>query len=286
MQVGGIAASGLTGRMTAQFSWRLVFVAFALPGLAWTLGFVRRFRDDPTDVLPPDSAELALIRAGRSIDESSLPSEDDEPAELMAIVLSPAMWWLCGQQICRSAGAMFFLSWFPTFLQKTRGISVENSGDLQGIVLAGGLIGGVVGGMLTDWIWRKTRSLRLSRSGVGTASLATCAVLIIGAWFVDSTALAIPLLALGNFFAATAGACAFAATIDIGGPSVPQVAGIMNMCGNFAAAACPVLVARLFRWTENWNLILLLFAAIFFAGAICWLLVNPQQRVRAVDGNS
>jgi ACS family glucarate transporter-like MFS transporter/ACS family D-galactonate transporter-like MFS transporter len=57
----------------------------------------------------------------------------------------------------------------------------------------------------------------------------------------------------------------------------------MNMTGNFAAAACPILVAKLFQLTENWNLILLLFAGVFFSGAICWLLVNPQQRVRTVD---
>jgi MFS transporter, ACS family, D-galactonate transporter len=279
MGVGAIAASGLTGTMTAQFGWRFVFVVFAVPGFAWTLGFFRRFCDDPTDVLPPESSELALIRSGRSTDELNLPSGVDEPKELLAIALSPTMWWLCGQQICRSAGAMFFASWFPTFLQKTRGISVENSGYLQGLVIGGGLIGGIVGGLLTDWLWRETKSLRVSRSAVGAASLASCAFLILGAWFVDSTGLAVLLLALGAFCSGTAGSSAFAAIIDIGGPSVPQVAGIMNMCGNFAAAACPIVVAKLFQLTENWNLILLLFAGVFLVGAVCWMLVNPRGHV-------
>ena len=69
MQVGAIAASGLTGAMMAPFGWRLVFVAFALPGFLWTIGFFVRFRDDPAEVLPPDSSELALIRSGRSTDD-------------------------------------------------------------------------------------------------------------------------------------------------------------------------------------------------------------------------
>jgi ACS family glucarate transporter-like MFS transporter/ACS family D-galactonate transporter-like MFS transporter len=265
--------------MTAHQGWRLAFVAFALPGFGWSLGFFGRFRDDPTEVLPPDSSELAFIRSGRSIDDSKLPSGAGELSELLAIARYPTMWWLCGQQICRSAGYMFFASWFPTFLQKTRGISVENSGYVQGIVLGGALIGAVIGGLLTDWIWRRTGSLSASRSGVGAASLGTCAIVILGAWFVESTELAVLLLALGALCAAFAGPCAFAATIDIGGPRVPQVAGMMNMSGNLAAAACPVLVGRLFQVTENWNLILLLFAAVFLAGAICWLFVNPQQHV-------
>jgi cyanate permease len=118
---------------------------------------------------------------------------------------------------------------------------------------------------------------------VGAAALACCSAVILGAWFVRSTEVAVFLLALGNFFAALAGPCAFAATIDLGGSRVPQVAGMMNMFGNFAAAACPVIVARLFEVTKNWSFILLLFAGVYLAGAICWLLVDPQRRVR--DGS-
>ena len=133
--------------------------------------------------------------------------------------------------------------------------------------------------MLTDCIWRRTRSLRLSRSGVGACALAICSLLILAAWFVQSPTLAVTLLALGALFAALAGPCAIAATIDIGGSSVPQVFGMMNMCGNLAAAACPVLVGKLFQWTANWNVVLLLFAFVYLAGAICWVFANPQRSI-------
>jgi ACS family glucarate transporter-like MFS transporter/ACS family D-galactonate transporter-like MFS transporter len=94
-----------------------------------------------------------------------------------------------------------------------------------------------------------------------------------------SAEIAVLLLALGAVFAAFAGPCAFATTIDIGGPRVPQVAGMMNMSGNLAAA-CPIVVGKVFQLTNNWDLILLLFAGVFLASAICWLFVNPQRRVR------
>jgi ACS family glucarate transporter-like MFS transporter/ACS family D-galactonate transporter-like MFS transporter len=177
---------------------------------------------------------------------------------------------------------MFFASWFPTFLQTTRGVTVEESGRLQGVVLAGPLLGGILGGLLTDWIWRRTQNLRISRSGVGATALVSCSLTIFCAWFAESTGFAVFLLALSAFFAAFAGPCAFAATIDIGGPRVPQIAGLMNMSGNLAAAATPVLVGKLLQLTTNWNLVLLVFAGVFVAGSICWLFVNPQQRVREV----
>jgi ACS family glucarate transporter-like MFS transporter/ACS family D-galactonate transporter-like MFS transporter len=51
----------------------------------------------------------------------------------------------------------------------------------------------------------------------------------------------------------------------------------------FIAGACPILVGRLFQTTENWNLILLLFAGVFLLGAICWLFVNPQTGIRLAE---
>jgi MFS transporter, ACS family, D-galactonate transporter len=277
MQIGAVLAGGLTGAMMVPFGWRWTFIAFALPGILWTVGFMVQFRNDPTEVLPPESSELAMIRSGRRNDDLDPPSEAGELNELLAIARNPTMWWLCGQQICRSAGYMFFASWFPTFLHKTRGVSVENSGYLQGVILGGTLLGCIIGGALTDWIWRRTGSFRASRSGVGAASLGTCALVILGAWFVHDTEVAVLLLSIGAFCAAFAGPCAFAATIDIGGTRVPQVSGMMNMSGNLAAAACPVLIGRLFQITENWDLVLLLFAGVFVTGAICWLFVKPPR---------
>lgn len=302
MQVGAIIASGTAGILMLEIGWRWMFVAFGLPGILWAIGFIRSFRDHPEQSPSVNLEELKLIRAGR--DEPSLIPQVTKPqfadaedaksvhidslqnAEpdvtsrhyLLSVLLSPALLFLCGQQICRASGYMFFASWFPTFLQKTRGISVAQSGYLQGLVFAGTLTGCIFGGMLTDWIWRRTGGLRLSRSGVGAASLGACSLLILAAWFVQSPELAVALLALGSFFAALAGPCAFAATIDIGGSRVPQVFGLMNMVGNFAAAACPVVVGKLFQATANWNLVLLLFAGVYFAGAVCWIFVNPRQQ--------
>ncbi|GAA5510334.1 MFS transporter [Novipirellula caenicola] len=283
MQVGAIVASGLTGVLIAPWGWRWVFVGFAVPGIFWSLGFYLRFRNDPSQDDRVNEAELALIHAARSpVDAATADEPVNEFRELLAIARSSVMFWLCGQQICRGSGYMFFASWFPTFLQETRGVSVAESGYLQGLVLAGTLTGSIFGGTLVDWIWRRTGSLRLSRSGVGASFLAACAVLILAAWFVQNAMLAVMFLSLGSFLAALAGPCAFAATIDIGGPRVPQVFGLMNMVGNLAAAACPILVGYLFQWTSNWNLVLLMFAGVYLVGAICWVFVNPEKQIDGV----
>ncbi|MCB1089628.1 MAG: MFS transporter, partial [Verrucomicrobiae bacterium] len=229
MQVGAIAAALLTGILIGQIGWRWVFVCFALPGFIWVLRFWWRFRDDPRADPSVNAAELALIESDRDEPVPSSTEEAGEPTPWLAMARNPAVWFLCGQQVCRAAGYMFFASWFPTFLQETRGISVKDSGYLQALVFSGTLTGCLLGGWLTDLIWTRTRSLRLSRSGVGAAFLGACGLLILGAWFVQSIPLGVALLTLGSLFAALAGPCAFSACIDIGGRHTPQVFGVMNM---------------------------------------------------------
>ena len=147
---------------------------------------------------------------------------------------------------------------------------------MQGLVLAGALAGGLLGGLLTDWIWRRSGNLWLSRSGIGALSLGTCGLLILGSWLVDDVYVAIGLLTTGVLFASLAGPATFAAVIDISGSRVAQALGAVNMVGNFAVALCPIVIGQIFQRTDNWNLVLALFAAIYMLGAVCWLFFNPR----------
>jgi ACS family D-galactonate transporter-like MFS transporter len=283
MQVGAIAASILTGRFIENIPWRWVFLIYALPGIVWAIAFLMKFRDRPQNDPSVNAAELQLISP---VPQDSHSRSENRSAPWGAIVANPAIWFLCGQQICRGAGYMFFASWFPTFLQATRGVSVVGSGYLQALVFSGTMAGCIIGGWLTDWILNRTGSLRYSRSGVGSTFLFGCSMLILAAWFVESTTVAVGLLAAGALFAALAGPCAFSATMDIGGDHVPQVFGLMNMTGNLAAAACPILVAELFEWTSNWGLVLLVFSGIYLAGAISWAFVDCSRKVEHEVSNA
>lgn len=50
----------------------------------------------------------------------------------------------------------------------------------------------------------------------------------------------------------------------------------MNMMGNFGGMAGPVVVGQILEHTEhNWLITFWLSAAIYFLGALCWLLIDP-----------
>jgi ACS family glucarate transporter-like MFS transporter/ACS family D-galactonate transporter-like MFS transporter len=90
------------------------------------------------------------------------------------------------------------------------------------------------------------------------------------------------LISAGSFCAAFAGPCAYTATIDLGGSNIPMVFSVMNMSGNIGAAICPMVVPLVVRFgDENWNLVLLFFAAIYLAAAIAWAFLDPTRPVFA-----
>ena len=96
---------------------------------------------------------------------------------------------------------------------------------------------------------------------------------------VQNAKFAIALIAAGAFFAGTAGPSGYTITIDMGGRHVATLFSTMNMFGNFGALAFPIVVGAIIAQTGQWNLVLLLFGALYIAAAFCWWRLNPDGTV-------
>jgi MFS family permease len=183
---------------------------------------------------------------------------------------------LCAQQFFRAAGMVFFMTWFPTFLQKTRGVSQFDSGWLTTVAGIGAVVGSLTGGFFSDWLLKKTLSQRLSRQGVAVAGMSGCAVLIVLSYYAQDLNQSIALISLGAFCATFGGVSGYTVAIRFGGNNVATVFSTMNMFGNIGAALFPLSAGWLVAQTGNWNLILFLFAGVMAIDAVCWALLNPK----------
>lgn len=267
MAVGGAVAPVLTAwllellmPLESYFQtdrWRILLAAYAIPGVLWTTVFLFWI---PASRLPVVRRES---RAGESPDWTKM-------------LTSGSLLLLCGQQFFRAAGMVFFLTWFPVFLQKTRGVTTLESGVLTTIAGAGGVLGSLSGGFVSDWLLQRTGNSRLSRQGIAVVGMASCSVLIILAWFATDVHSSIALISLGAFCATFGGVSGYTVAIRFGGNQVATVFSAMNMCGNIGAALFPITAGWLVAATDNWNLILFLFAGIMAVDAVCWALLNPQ----------
>jgi len=301
MSVGGALCAWLTGvllevlepRVAPGWNWRLTFLLFGVPGLLWAVWFWRWFRNEPREHPAVNAAEVELIE-GTALDgtptggpaqaasppkHTTVPTGNPAATPWLGLFSSPALWWICGQQVCRAAGYMFFTSWFATYLQETRGVGIAQSGLLNMLPLLAVVVGGMTGGALSDWLLKRTGSRNVARRWMSMVCTLTCAGLIFRALTLDDALVAVLVISAGSFFAAMAGPCAYTATIDMGGPHVATVNATMNMMGNFGAWSFPIAVPWLLTKFGSWDAVLVVFGACYVGSALFWLLLKPEGTI-------
>lgn len=294
MSVGGALGIWFTGMALDRtvglgWNWRLVLLLSGVPGFVWAIGFWWWFRNQPQDHPSVSPGELSLLApppsAGSSPVIPVIPSISPPPPSpsipWLRLALSPALWWICGQQLCRAAGYMFFTSWFATYLQETRGVGIARSGFLNMLPLLTVVFAGLIGGGLSDWLFRRTHRLDIARKYLGALSLFACAVLIFRSRSIADPLAAVLVISAGSFFAALAAPCAYTITIDLGGDHVPTVNATMNMVGNLGAWAFPIVVPSLLTRFGSWDAVLVLFGSLYIVGAAFWLLLNTSRPILA-----
>jgi MFS family permease len=274
MGVGGAIGALLSGIILASFSWRWMFALYTIPGLVWAAGFALWFRDSPRLHAGVNRAELDLIQSGRSPDSGRART----PMPWRRLMGDRALIGMCLQQFFRAAGAMFYLSWFPTYLRETRGVLIVEAGVLSSMPHWAMMAGCFVGGWLSDVVLRRTKSLRLARQGVSVVSLAVATACIGLAYPVSNAWLAVLVLSIGAFAASMAGPCVYALTIDLGGEHTAQYFGVMNTAGTLGAVLFPMIVPLLVKSSGSWNAVLILFAGLHAAACVSWLLFDADSR--------
>ncbi len=298
MSVGGAFALWLTGRLLDQgYGWRMIFASYSTVGIGWSIGFYTYFRTSPAQHRGVNRAELDLITASQNTDDphttdprhGQAPPAKTEPsaagsAPLVARMLTnPGVWGICSQAFFRSAGYAFFVTWFFAFLEYAYGMSKAQAGLLNSLPLVAVVVGSLVGGLVIDGLLIMTKSRWLSRTGTAIASLTLSGLLTMAsAWTASATQLSV-VIALGALFSGIGAPAAWAATIDLGGRRTAVVMAVMNMAGCLAAVILPTLLGNWFHQIRaaggEWNPVIYLHAAFYFAAALSWLAVNPNRPI-------
>jgi ACS family glucarate transporter-like MFS transporter len=272
MLIGGALGSLITARLIGPLGWRGLFVLYAVPGVVWAGWFLVWFRNRPREHPRVNNAELAIIEGGAS---ASPQPTLRQPIPWARIFLNTTLFWICMQQFCRAGASRFFDNSITTYLQEARDQSVQQANALTSLPLWAGMLGGLVGGALSDAILARTGSRRLGRQGVAIGSLLASLVCYGLAYGVEDVLGAVLLFSLGSFVTNFASPAAYALTMDLGGKNLGVVFGTMNMAGNLGAWAFTWTLPRLVT-RGGWDLGLALFVGMHVVAIVCWLLLNPN----------
>lgn len=281
MTAGGVIATFLTALLLPRVGWRWVFQIYALVGVAWAALFYLGFRNRPEDHAAVSPAELEHIR--QDGDPSKSTTKTDNRRLWGTLLSSWGMWMMNVQAFARAFGAAFFITWFPAYLEKSRGVKLVEAGFLSTLPLIGTLAGNAVGGVVCDRLMIATRNRWISRCGLSALALVLCGLSLLAAAFVPNPRVMVVVISLGSLAFGCGSPASWAAGMDISGRHTPLVMAIQNMSGNFGAYVCPIilgfLIGHIERTHGDWNQVLYLFVGVYLAGALAWLLLNPNHSV-------
>jgi MFS family permease len=276
---GGIIVCGL---VAAWLGWRSTFAVFAVPGVLWAIWFLYWFRDRPDEHPSVNADELALLKDPAEAHLKSSAEGKDERIPWGALLLSPALAWICAQQFFRGAGYIFYSSWFTTYLRDRFEVDQATASWLTSLPLWANAVGCIAGGAFSDWLLYRTGSRRISRQGLAVVSQLACAALALAAQQFTDVTLFVIIMCFGSLCASSGGPVAYAITIDMGGRHVRSVFSLMNMWGNLGSMSFPLVVAWIVGKDPkpaDWEYVLPVFSGIYAAAGLCWLGFNPNQSI-------
>ena len=269
----------IAGAILVAFGWRAIFYIFGSLGVVWAIAFSFFYRDLPENHTGVNRAELAIIRGVNSDGTIPPPAAARLQTPWKQILLSPNMWFISLGYFCFFFGTNFYLTWYPTYLREHLHMSIRSLGIWGSLPLFAGMAGDVIGGSLSDLIFKTTGNARLARRVVAAPGFLLAGAFVVPAALTASEFSSIACLAISFFFLEWVIGPAWAVPMDVGGQFSGTVTGVMNMVGALGGASTAVVYGSLFN-RGLWVAPFLVSAGVMVVGALIWtFLIDPEQSV-------
>ncbi|MBA6097155.1 MULTISPECIES: MFS transporter [Pseudomonas] len=263
------------------FGWHMVFVATGAVGILWGVIWYAVYRE-PRDFKGANEAEIELIREGGGLvdiqQEQAKTKARFSWADLGIVLTQRKLWGIYLGQFCLNSTLWFFLTWFPTYLVKYRGMDFIKSGMLASLPFLAAFVGVLCSGFFSDWLIRRGASVGLARK-LPIISGLLISTAIIGANFVDSTPLVIAFLALAFFGNGLASITWSLVSTLAPARLLGLTGGVFNFIGNLSAIVTPIVIGFLASGASFAPAITYI-AALALLGALSYiLLVGKVERI-------
>lgn len=269
--------------VTVQYyaGWKGLFIGTGVVGLLWGVIWYLFYRD-PLDHPRVSEAELTYIEEGGGLFRGKK-TESGQPStwslnNLRQVFSSRTLWGVYIGQFAVNATLWFFLTWFPTYLVKYRGLDFIKSGYLASVPFLAACAGLLLSGFISDSLVQKGRSVGIARKTPIIIGL-LLSVSIIGANYTNDTALIIFFMALAFFGSGMALISWVFVSILSPKHLIGLTGGVFNFMGNLASIVVPIVIGYLAEG-GNFQPALVFIGALGFVGACSYIfLVGKIERV-------
>ena len=175
---GGASANFLIGTLligAIGLAWHNALLLLAALGGLLACVFYALVRNEPAQHHWCNQAEAELVTDGQeAVNQQPVSARDLARSLFLIRSRGDALVTLNVLLLCLAAGMStvadaFYSSWLPYFLREVHGLEYKEMGIYSSLPLIGGALGGVLGGFVNDWAWRRRPGSRWVRAVIGCA---------------------------------------------------------------------------------------------------------------------
>jgi len=223
-RVGSALSIPLVALIIEFWGWRASFVITGAVGLIWVVGWFLIYKE------PQAVAAIEQHEAGKAATLAARPK-----VKWASLFRHRTLWGMMLGFFCLNFVIYFFITWFPTYLVTERGFSLKSLGTLGTIPAVASIVGGWIGGLTSDALYRRGWSLTAARKTciVGGMLMSSSISLSV---FTESTYAMLGFFSLAYASLAFAGASIWCLPADVAPTPahVASIGGIQNFASNTA----------------------------------------------------
>jgi MFS family permease len=269
-RIGNAITPPVVAWLMVVLTWRGSFFVLGVASFAWTIVWLFYFRDNPKDHARITQPELQV-----------LPAYADGKAR------KPVPWAKLTRRMlpvtlvyfCYGWTLWLFLSWIPLYFLQKYSMDLKHSAVFASGVFFAGVVGDTVGGVLSDWLLKRTGSRNVARRNLVVVGMLGALLSLLPLLFVQDLVVAAISLSLGFFFAELTIGPMWAIPMDIAPEYSGTASGLMNVGSAFAAIVSPVVAGWIIDTTGNWNLPFAGSMVLMLAGAIGAFAMKPDRQL-------
>jgi MFS transporter, ACS family, glucarate transporter len=277
-----VAFAPLMGWLAHSFGWRSVFYVMGALGVLAALAFWR-FIHDPVRHPNINEAELKYIEDGGgliALDQANAGKGSQfQWSNVKQLLTNRMLLGVYLGQYCINVLTYFFVTWFPFYLVKERGLNIQEAGLAAAAPALCGFIGGVLGGYGSDWLLKRTGSPTIARKTPLLIGM-LLATMIIACVYIEQEWLVIVAMSIA-FFGKGIASLGWAVISDVSPKQLAGLTGgVFNMFGNMAGIVTPIVIGYIIDATDSYD------GALIFVGLHClmtifayFVIVGPIRRL-------
>ena len=257
-------------------NWRVSFAVLGTVSLVWAVVWGFYFRDNPSEHRGVTAAEL------QSLPRYVLRAEKQK-SPVPWLALARRMFPVTLVYFCYGWTLWLYLAWIPSFFLHSYGLNLKDSALFSAGVFFAGVMGNLVGGIVSDRVLVATRDRNKARRNLVVAGFLCSVASMTPILLMHNLTGAALCLSAAFFFSEFTIGPMWAIPMDIAPRFAGSASGLMNTGSALAAIVSPLIAGFVIDKTGNWQLPFLGSIALLLFGSILAFWMKPEEGLAGAE---